>query len=178
MVGSNVLDEQLKACSQLVGKGSVNAVTGLGQMLGRDLKVSSFDARRVQVSSAPDLVGGWETVTLGVYLAVTGCANGHMFMVYQPETAMALADFLLGNPPGTTKNLAEMEESALGEMGNIMGSFVPLPSDHTLKSFSELTELYAVTFMLYAPLVKLALARCSVIFTVTPSVHAEPFSMV
>lgn len=132
MIGHNVLDEQLKACTQLVGNGSAKAISGLAQMVGRDIRISAFNARRVPVNQAPDLVGGWETVTLGVYLGVTGCATGHMFMVYRPETAMALADLLMGNPAGTTKSLAEMEESALGELGNIMASgFLNSISDAT-----------------------------------------------
>jgi chemotaxis protein CheC len=134
MVAQDVLDEHLKACTQLVGNGSAKAISGLAQMVGREVSVSAFSARRVPVNQAPDLVGGWEALTLGVYLGVTGCATGHIFMVYQPQIAMALADLLLGNPPGTTKDLAEMEESALGELGNVMGSFF-------LNSISDATGL-------------------------------------
>ena len=46
-----------------------------------------------------------------------------MFLLYSPPTALALVDLLLGQPPGTTTDLDEMEESAMGEVGNIMGSF-------------------------------------------------------
>ena len=46
-----------------------------------------------------------------------------MFLLYSPATALALVDLLMGQPPGTTTDLDEMEESALGEVGNIMGSF-------------------------------------------------------
>ena len=117
------LDEGLKACSELVSQGSANAVSGLSQMIGQEIRVTSMNARLVPANDTPDLIGGWEALTLGVYLAVTGCAEGHMFMVYEPQTAMALADLLMGNPPGTTQSLDEMEVSALGEVGNIMGSF-------------------------------------------------------
>ncbi len=36
---------------------------------------------------------------------------------------MSLVDLLMGEEPGTTTGITEMEASALGEMGNIMGSF-------------------------------------------------------
>lgn len=117
------LNDDMKACTELVSAGSANAISGLSQMIGQDIKLTSLTAKVVPVNETPDLVGGWEAVTLGVYLAVIGDATGHMFMVYKPETAMALADLLMGDPPGTTTNLEEMEESALGEVGNIMGSF-------------------------------------------------------
>ena len=119
----STLNDDMRACTELVSEGSANAISGLSQMIGQDIQVTSLNARVVPVNDTPDLVGGWEEVTLGVYLAVTGDATGHMFMVYKPETAMGLADLLMGEPPGTTKNLEEMEESALGEVGNIMGSF-------------------------------------------------------
>ena len=46
-----------------------------------------------------------------------------MFLVYPPKTAMSLVDLLMGQEPGTTQEITEMEASALGEMRNIMGSF-------------------------------------------------------
>ncbi len=123
MAQQETLNEDLLACTQLVGAGSANAISGLSQMIGREINVSSFSARLVPVKETPDLVGGWEQLTLGVYLAVGGSATGHMFLIYDPTTALALADILMGETPGTTQSLDEMEESALGEVGNIMGSF-------------------------------------------------------
>ena len=93
------LNDDMRACTALVSEGSANAINGLSQMIGQDIQVTSLSAREVPVNETPDLVGGWEAVTLGVYLAVTGSATGHMFMVYKPETAMALADLLMGEPP-------------------------------------------------------------------------------
>ena len=46
-----------------------------------------------------------------------------MIIIYRPETAYDLIDLLLDQPSGTTTALEEMEISALGEMGNIVGSF-------------------------------------------------------
>ena len=119
----NTIKENLVACSDLVSQGSVNAVSGLAQMLGREINVTNLHARVVPVNETPDIVGGWEKLTLGVCLGVSGSANVHMFLLYSPATAMALADLLLDQPPGTTTDLDEMEESAMGEVGNIMGSF-------------------------------------------------------
>ncbi len=119
----NTIQENLVACSDLVSQGSVKAVSGLSQMLGQEISVTNLHTRLVPVNETPDIVGGWEKLTLGVYLGVSGSANGHMFLLYSPATARALVDLLLGQPPGTTTELEEMEESAMGEVGNIMGSF-------------------------------------------------------
>jgi len=119
----DTMQEDLAACSDLVSQGSVNAVSGLAQMVGQEIHVTNLHARLVPVNETPDIVGGWEELTLGVYLGVSGSANGHMFLLYSPPTALALVDLLLGQPPGTTTDLDEMEESVMGEVGNIMGSF-------------------------------------------------------
>jgi chemotaxis protein CheC len=60
---------------------------------------------------------------VGVYLKVYGYDDGHMIVVYEPDTAFKLIDMLLGQSPGSTTNMSEMENSVLGEVGNIMGSF-------------------------------------------------------
>ncbi len=119
----DTMEEDLAACSDLVSQGSVNAVSGLAQMVGQEIHITNLHARLVPVNETPDIVGGWEELTLGVYLGVSGSANGHMFLLYSPPTARALVDLLLGQPPGTTTDLDEMEESVMGEVGNIMGSF-------------------------------------------------------
>ena len=118
-----LLDEQLEACGGLVGKGSVNAISGLSQMLGQEIKVHSLDPRRVPLQDLAGIVGGQDTVIVGVYLAVSGSGTGHMFLMFQPKTAMELIDLMMGEPPGTTQQLDDMEESVMGEIGNIMGSF-------------------------------------------------------
>lgn len=107
----------------LVSRGIENAIGGLSQMVGQDIQVSNLLAKTVAVKDTPALLGGSETLSVAIYLAVSGYATGHMIIVYQPHTAFEFVDLLLGNPTGTTHSLGEMEESVLGEMGNIMGSF-------------------------------------------------------
>jgi len=114
--------EQL-AWAGLVSSGISNSISGLSQMVGQEIKATSLTPTVVDIREVPNMFGGAETLTVGVYLRVTGAATGHMLLVYQPKAAFELLDMLMGAGPGTTQGLGEMEESALGEMGNIMGSF-------------------------------------------------------
>ena len=114
--------EQL-AWAGLVSKGIANSISGLSQMVGQDIKATNLNPSVVDIKDVPDMIGGAEALTVGVYLRVTGDATGHMVLVYKPEAAYELLDMLLGLAPGTTQDIDEMAESALGEMGNIMGSF-------------------------------------------------------
>ena len=119
----NVAEHTLSAYTDLIRHGTDNAISGLSQMLGRDVTVTSLKATKIPVYDIPDLFGGRDAVTVGIYLAVTGCADGHMFLIYPPPIALGLVDLLLGDTLGTAQTLDALEASALGEMGNIMGSF-------------------------------------------------------
>ena len=92
-------------------------------MIGQDIDVSVFTVRRIPVSAISDLVGGPETMAVGIYLTVTGAASGHLMLIYEPKIACAFVDLMMGNPPNHTTVLGEMEQSALGEMGNVIGAF-------------------------------------------------------
>lgn len=113
----------LEAWTKLVMAGIVNAISGLSQMVGQDIRVTSMESRRIQIKEAPGLFGGPETLAVMVYLGITGSATGHMAVIYAPKTAFELVDMLMGLDSGSTQDLTEIETSALGEMGNIIGSF-------------------------------------------------------
>lgn len=107
----------------ILKKGVDNAVVGLSQMVGKEIKIANINLKKVMAKDIPDLFGGPQALMVGVYLAICGNTNGHMIAIYQPQTAFDLVDLLLGQPQGSTTELSEMEQSVLGEVGNIMGSF-------------------------------------------------------
>ena len=117
------VEDSLKEGARLALLGSQKAITGLSEMVDQEIEMTAVSARQIPVDDVPDLFGGREELAVAVYLAVTGATEGHMFLVYPPKTAMSLVDLLMGEEPGTTQEITEMEASALGEMGNIMGSF-------------------------------------------------------
>lgn len=116
-------DVTLAPWAELVGIGTSNAMFGLSQMIGQEITVTSFSLRHVPVSELAELVGGPDEMSVGIYLTVSGSADGHIMLIYQPRIACAFVDLLMGLEPDTTKTLGEMERSALGEMGNIIGAF-------------------------------------------------------
>lgn len=80
-------DEEARVWTGLVHKGLVNAVSGLSQMVGQDMGTSDLNSKRVPINEVTNLVGGPESLSVGVYLGVSGSAEGHMVLVYQPDTA-------------------------------------------------------------------------------------------
>jgi chemotaxis protein CheC len=109
--------------AELVSRGTDNAMSGLSQMVGSEISVNAFGLRRVPVAEISNIVGGPDTMAVGIYLTVSGSADGHLMLMYDPKIATAFVDLLMMQEVGTTQELGEMEHSALGEMGNIIGAF-------------------------------------------------------
>ncbi|MEE8470976.1 MAG: chemotaxis protein CheC [Dehalococcoidia bacterium] len=124
MSQSTVLNDVEKiAWAGLVNKGVANAISGLSEMVGEEIKATALKSGHLPRKSVADLLGGPEALIIGVYLGFEGSASGNMVLAYHPKTAFELIDMLMGMPLGSTQELGEMEESALREMGNIMGTF-------------------------------------------------------
>jgi chemotaxis protein CheC len=126
MVSKNNLQEMLSGSQEMkaiFGGGVNNALIGLSQMAGQEIRIADMVVRKILVKDIPSLFGGAEALIIAVYLEISGQSNGHMVVVYEPRVAFDLVDLLLGQTNGTTKELSDMEKSTLGEMGNIMGSF-------------------------------------------------------
>ena len=115
-------DEDVAFWEHLVSKGMSNAITNLSQLVGQEIESDSFVFKQVSLTEVSQLMGGPEVESVGIYLTVSGSADGHIMLMYDPKMAHGFVDLLMGLPAGTTQSLGEMEQSALGELGNIVGS--------------------------------------------------------
>ncbi len=108
--------------TKIVSKAVTNAVSGLSGMVGKEVHIFDFDLKKVKVKDVPYEFGGPEALIVGVYLQIKD-RNGHIFVGYEPAVASELINMLLGQVPSSMLELSEMEQSLLGEVGNLMGSF-------------------------------------------------------
>ena len=115
--------DEIAIWTWLVSRGIANSLTGLSQMIGQELSVTSLDLRQFPAKDAASLLGGPENLVVGIYLTIHGDATGHLMLIHDPKVAFELIDIQMGLPPGSTQSLEEMERSVLAEMGNITGSF-------------------------------------------------------
>lgn len=116
-------DVNLSAWEELMKKGITNAISGLSQMVQKKITVDSVSISRIPAKQVIDLVGGPETLIVGIYLNFSGAANGHLMLAHRPEVAYALLGMILGEEPVKRDDISDFEQSALSEMGNITGSF-------------------------------------------------------
>jgi chemotaxis protein CheC len=117
------VQEEMLIWEDLMKKGMTNSINGLSKMVGREFQINSINIRKVPAKEMPYILGGPEHMVIGVYITFSGASHGHILLAHQPEFAYKVLDMLMGNPTGTTSSLDEMSQSALGEMGNITGTF-------------------------------------------------------
>ena len=123
MAHEELSPEELSILSRLISKATLNAISGMAKMIGRDVEVRAVNLRQLTAETLPDFLKDPDSMLIGVDLEIGGDADGNMVLIYPPEVAFGLVDLLLSNPLGQTKALEEMGQSALGEMGNVAGGF-------------------------------------------------------
>lgn len=123
MVQVNSVAMTTDVWDDLIKKGMSNALKGLSGMIGAEMAVKSITIKHIPARDMPDMLGGPENVVVGVYILFEGASKGHILLAHQPEVAYAMLDILLGTTPRSHRPLTDMERSAIGEMGNITGTF-------------------------------------------------------
>jgi chemotaxis protein CheC len=112
----NLNDLQLDALREMSNIGSGNAATALASMLGQSVDLQVPTARALELADAVDALGNAEDSVTAVIIGVFGDLDATVLLLFDPESASTLCALLgvQGDP--------EMELSALGEIGNILGS--------------------------------------------------------
>lgn len=132
--------------------GLAHAAAGLSEMVGQEIRISDPRLAIVPLATAMEVVEPSDAPSVGIYLGITGPLNAHIVLLLSPENAFGLIDLLMGQEPGTTRALDDMARSALGEVGNVMGSFFA----------TVLGELTALTLWSTTPTVETDMARALV----------------
>jgi chemotaxis protein CheC len=113
----------LEMLTLIANEGIDHAASGFSSMVGRKIRFSAPLTKLVPTLTIPDLVGRSENDAVGIYLRFTGDLEGQIMMIIPLTKALELVDLLMGVPLGRTQQLGSMERSALGELGNLCGSF-------------------------------------------------------
>lgn len=128
--GSNNLTQEIRLTKNdmavwtwMVSKGIANALSGLSEMTGHEIKVNSLDLKWLPANEAAVVLGGTDAPGIGISLSINGDASGHLLLMLEPRVAFQLIDLQLGLTPGSTQQLGEMERCALEDIGNITGTF-------------------------------------------------------
>ncbi len=111
---------QLDALREIGNVGAGNSATALSQIINKRIDMNVPKVALVPLDAVPDLVGGPDTIVVGVFLRVYGKAPSNILFLLPQKSAFYLVDTLMGKKHGDTQRLDFMDESALMEIGNIL----------------------------------------------------------
>ena len=112
----------ISALTTVAKDGAFRAGRGLSGLMGQEITIHVPNVRIGTKADACDAVGGEETIVLGAYLTISGDITGHVMLLFPVARALECVDLMCGQRVGTTKEPDELAESAIGELGNIVGS--------------------------------------------------------
>lgn len=110
-------DMQLDGLREIANIGSGTAATALSGMLGRPVDLNVPKALALALADAVDAVGTPGDEVTAVVLGVTGDLHATVVLLFDPTSAETISSLL-----GVDASDSEMALSALGEVGNILGS--------------------------------------------------------
>ena len=116
---------ELDTLREIGSMGTGNAATSLSEMLQREVRITLPEVRIMGYNEAIEWIGGPEAITAGVLVKMGGQMNGIMLSCQPIEFVNIVLESVLGESVTDFKQLEEMENSCLVEVGNIMiSSFI------------------------------------------------------
>lgn len=116
--------QQLERLRMIIKEGVERARGVLTRMTGSPFEIRSAGVDLLPFDRVLQMAGGASAVVVAVYAAVHGDLDGHIMLCLPEPAAFKLVDLLLEQPAARTRDLGELEQSALGEIGNVTCSSV------------------------------------------------------
>lgn len=113
--------------------GAGNAATALAGLINKRIDMNVPSVKILNFNDVSAVLGGEEIVVSGVYFEVEGDIEGNIMFLLDLRSAKVLTNILMGRED-SSKELDEMDHSALKEIGNIL-------SGAYISSLSSLTNL-------------------------------------
>lgn len=134
---------QFDVLKEIGNIGAGNATTALSQMINSKVDMQVPQVALLEFKELPDIVGGAESLVVGILLTLEGDINGMMMFMLQKQSAHHLVNVLMGNSYDNFDEFSEMGLSALNEIGNIIaGAYLS-----SLSSLTNMTIVSSVPYM-------------------------------
>lgn len=138
--------------------GSGHAATAMAELIGSKIMITVPTVALASFAEVASYVGGPENVLACVSLDVKGSVPGTVLILFEEESALSLLRSILWGSEPNFKNLTELEQSALNEVGNILaGSYLSALADFSEQSIMAGVPSLAIDMaaaVLSAPLTK------------------------
>ncbi|KOR89988.1 chemotaxis protein CheY [Paenibacillus solani] len=125
--------------------GAGNAATALSRLLNKPIDMAVPKVQLLPFEQIAESVGGSEQLVIAVFLRVEGDAPSNLFFIMSPEAGKNLLQNLAGIEVSEEGQFSDMEQSALGEIGNILaGSYLSSLADFTNLSMTPTVPALAM----------------------------------
>lgn len=115
-------DNQKDALREIGNICSGNAATALSQLLNKKINIVVPRILFLPIEDVPEAVGGADALVAGLVLRVLGDLPGTILFIFSQRDALALASLMTGKPVSNGSVIADLERSALKEIGVILAN--------------------------------------------------------
>jgi len=113
---------QLDVLKELGNIGSGNAATSLASFMGQEININIPEVKILGFNEVAEYVGGPEKIVMGLLINLEDDINGMILYILDDEFVKSVVGTFFGKEFTSFTDLDEMEQSAFGEIGNIMAS--------------------------------------------------------
>ena len=99
-----------------------NAATALSQLLEKKITIAVPNILFLPTEEVPNVVGGANTVVLGLVIRVLGDLPSTIIFIFSQEDALTLASLMTGKAVTQNSIIGDYERSALKEIGIILAN--------------------------------------------------------
>ncbi len=137
-------DLQFDVLKEIGNIGAGNATTALSQIMNTKIDMGVPKVALVPLSEIAGIIGSEDQVICGILLAMEQDVSGTMMFLLNEESAQTIVASLMQAPPKPFSEFAEIELSALSEIGNIIaGAYLSALS--TLTNLTITASVPAIT---------------------------------
>ena len=111
---------ELDTLKEIGSIGTGNAATSLSALIGKTVRIQMPEVRIMGYNEAIEWIGGPEEITAGVLVKMGGQIHGIMLSCQQLDFVNLVLESVLGAGISDYAQLADLENSCLIEVGNIM----------------------------------------------------------
>ncbi|HEX6058108.1 MAG TPA: chemotaxis protein CheC [Gemmatimonadaceae bacterium] len=121
---------QLDALREVANIGAGHAATALSTMTGGTIMITVPTINVARLEDVPPQISAPEEPVAAVLMHMLGDLTGRTLLVFPKPTALRLSELMLRRPQGSSKELGDLEQSAIKEAGNILsGAYMNALSD-------------------------------------------------
>lgn len=102
-------------------KGAEEASAALSKWLNQPATLRTSEVDEIDLAEAAELLGPSDSLVAACSMELSGRISGHLLLVFEDRSGLALADLLLRQPAGSATTWGDLEQSAAAETANIVG---------------------------------------------------------